>query len=102
LTCVAMAGNPLADLKWYRGGELVPDGVAVTTKNEEDMYSTSELTLTASREDNGREYRCEASNEAMAEPKTDTVTLAVMFKPDLVTVKVEPEQPVAGKKALLT
>ena len=42
-----MAGNPLADLKWYRGDEELTN--SVTIKGEDDQYSKSELTITVNR-----------------------------------------------------
>ena len=47
ITCISMAGNPLADLKWYRGDEELTN--SVTIKGEDDQYSKSELTITVNR-----------------------------------------------------
>ena len=47
ITCISMAGNPLADLKWFRGTEELTN--SVTIKGEDDQYSKSELTITVNR-----------------------------------------------------
>ena len=49
-------------------------------------YSKSELVLVLNRTDNGRPYRCEASNAASAEPKSGSVTMKVLFKPQVVKI----------------
>ena len=49
-------------------------------------YSKSELVLVLNRTDNGRPYRCEASNAATAEPKSGSVSMAVLFKPQVVKI----------------
>ena len=99
LTCISMAGNPLADLTWFKGGVKVE---GTTTIKDDGDYSKSELTLIANRTDNGLEYTCEASNPATPDPKKTSMTLAVRFKPAWVKTSVSPESPKAGKKAVLT
>ena len=49
-------------------------------------YSKSELVLVLNRTDNGRPYRCEASNAASDEPKSGVITMAVLFKPNVVKI----------------
>lgn len=100
LTCLSMAGNPLADLAWFRGDERVEG--TTTDKNGGD-FARSELALIANRTDNGLRYRCEASNGATEEtgPKAASVRLRVRFKPSEVTITIDPEKPKAGKKAVL-
>ena len=89
-----------ADLKWFRGDEELTD--SVTIKGEDETYSKSELTITVNRKDNGKDYRCEASNSATSEPLKTSVPMAVLFKPSIVTISVDPEEPKAGQKAILT
>ena len=55
ITCISMAGNPLPDLKWFRGDAEVA-GVT-TEKDEDENYSRSDLIVAANRTDNGLEYR---------------------------------------------
>lgn len=100
LTCISMAGNPLADLKWFRGDEEIPG--TVTVKGEGGDYSKSDLLITANRTDNGLFYKCHASNPATTESLESHILLKVLFKPAFVKISVEPETPKAGKKAHLT
>lgn len=99
LTCISMAGNPLADLKWFRGDvELT----TVTVKGDGGDYSKADLLVTANRTDNGPAYRCEASNPATDTPLETRTYLKVLFKPESVKISVDPDVPKAGKKAVLT
>ncbi len=100
LTCISMAGNPLADLKWFRGDEEIPN--TITVKGDGGDYSKSDLFLTANKTDNLRSYKCQASNPATPEPLETETTLKVLFKPAFVKIRVDPETPKAGKKAVLT
>ena len=100
ISCISMAGNPLPDLKWFRGGEEI-QGIA-TEKDEQSDFSRSDLIIAANRSDNGLEYRCEASNPATETPLVAQVTLHVRFKPDNIKMRVDPDTPKAGKKAVLT
>ena len=52
---MSMAGNPLADLEWFKGEDRV--GGTTTEKDEEDQFSRSELRIVANRTDNGAMYR---------------------------------------------
>ena len=79
-----MGGNPLADLTWYRGEDKIP---GTSTFKGDDGYSKSELIIIANRTDNGLPYRCEASNPATSEPKTNTINMTVLFKPATVTIR---------------
>ena len=47
MTCISMAGNPLADLKWFAGDAELNNAVAV--KGEDGDYSKSDLTITVNR-----------------------------------------------------
>ena len=61
-----MAGNPLPNLKWFKGDEEITG--TTTHKDKSSDYSRSELIITANRSDNGVEYKCEAKNEAIENP----------------------------------
>ena len=50
-----MAGNPLPDLKWFRGDDEIPG--LTTEKDEVEYYSRSDLIVVANRTDNGLKYR---------------------------------------------
>ena len=100
ITCMSMAGNPLPNLKWFKGDEEITG--LTTDKDEAADYSRSELIIIANRSDNGREYRCEAKNEAIEEPLVSKINLHVQFKPSTVLISVDPATPQAGNKATLT
>ena len=97
LSCVSMAGNPLADLTWYKGDTKIE---GTTTDKSKGDFSMSELTIIANRTDNDVPYRCEADNPA-TEPKSAAIQLDVEFKPSQVTITVDPEKPKAGRRAVL-
>ena len=97
---MSMAGNPLPDLKWYKG-DVEITGVT-TDKVESADYSRSELEIIANRSDNGLEYRCEAKNEAIGTALVSKIKIGVRFKPSRVDITVDPAVPKAGKKATLT
>ena len=100
ISCLSMAGNPLPNLKWFKGNEEI-EGVP-THKEKSADYSRSEMVIVANRSDNGVEYRCEAKNEAIDTPLSTKVNLQVQFKPSEVSISVEPKTPKAGKTAILT
>ena len=104
ITCISIAGNPLADLKWFRGEEELTGAVLVKGENQNGLseYSKSDLTFKANRTDNGKAFSCQASNAATSEPLTASVPISVYFKPAFVKIKSEPEEPKAGQKAILT
>ena len=95
-----MAGNPLPNLKWFKGSKEIT-GIP-THKEKSADYSRSELIITANRSDNGVEYRCEAKNEAIDNPLISKINLQVQFKPSEVSITVVPATPKAGKNATLT
>ena len=63
-----------------------PPTHTTTTQATNGEYSKSELVLVLNRTDNGRPYRCEASNAASDEPRSGSVTMAVLFKPQVVKI----------------
>lgn len=75
LTCVAMGGNPLATVVWFKGGQKLESRI---TKS--GTTSSSEISIVVKEDDNGAEYRCEASNSATKKPLTKTVRLNVHCK----------------------
>ena len=55
------------------------------------------------RKDNGQAYTCKASNSATGDQAlSSSVPLKVLFKPAFVKITVEPEEPKAGQKAIMT
>ncbi|XP_015795287.1 nephrin isoform X2 [Tetranychus urticae] len=94
-TCESQGGNPLADLKWFKGKEEITSGWTVTSTVN---GVSSELTLVVTDSDNGAIYRCEASNAASKEPLEASVKLKVYFAPSKVKIKSRPARPKAGNK----
>ncbi len=72
-----------------------------TVKGADGDFSKSELEVVVNRTDNGKLYRCEAKNPAMASAKVASRRLRVRFRPDRVAISVEPSAPAAGKRAVL-
>ena len=58
--------------------------------------------ISANRTDNGKEYTCKATNDATETALVTKIPLKVLFKPSYVKITVEPEEPKAGQKAILT
>ena len=75
---------------------------SILVKGENGDYSKSDLTFKANRTDNGKAFSCQASNPATDEPLTNSVPIRVLFKPAFVKITVEPKEPKAGQKAILT
>lgn len=74
LTCESQGGNPLADLKWFKGKDEITSGFTISSKIN---GISSELTLIVKDSDNGATYRCEASNSATIKPLEASVKLTV-------------------------
>ncbi|XP_033125255.1 nephrin-like [Anneissia japonica] len=83
LTCVSVGGNPLADLKWYKGTEEL-----VGSHETSNRLVNSKLTWILSQEDNQAVYSCNASNSATPVPLHSSTTLNVLFPPSSVNVTV--------------
>ena len=96
LTCISMAGNPLAKLTWFIGKREV-QSVYQTVDN----YASAELALVPDQADNGAEIRCEASNAAIEDPFATSKVLNVEFAPKFVSVSIRPEHPKAGQNVTL-
>ena len=73
ISCKSTGGNPLPDLKWFRG-----DDPLVAEVIKENGASESHLDITLDMTDNGAVYRCEASNSATPTPLSNSTTLTVM------------------------
>ncbi|XP_035212291.1 nephrin-like isoform X2 [Stegodyphus dumicola] len=90
-TCSASAGNPPADLRWYRGDVEVSSVTSVISG-----HISSILTLEIEVSDNEIILRCEVNNSAVTEPLTAEVKLNVIFPPPNVTISIDPPQPREG------
>ncbi|KAF8792900.1 Nephrin like protein [Argiope bruennichi] len=91
-TCVAIGGNPLATLRWFKRDREVR---AITSISGSGVFS--ELVLRADASDNGAVYRCEATNSATEKPLVTKIKLTVHFPPSSVTIKITPSRPRAGE-----
>lgn len=100
LTCISIAGNPLASLSWYIGQRELPS--VYTTR---DNYASAELAFIPQQAHNGQELRCEATNVAIEDsdssPYETSRQLNVRFSPAYVQVSILPDAPKAGQNATL-
>ncbi|KAG8196719.1 hypothetical protein JTE90_023227 [Oedothorax gibbosus] len=96
LICKSEGGNPLPNLRWFRKDiEIVP---SISTTNN---VVSAEVSVTVDENDNGIEYRCEASNSASLLPIVTVTRLTVYFPPSAVNIKIKPKRPKAGQKVTL-
>ncbi|XP_054154061.1 nephrin-like isoform X2 [Oppia nitens] len=93
LTCVCNGGNPLCNLKWFKGETEIISGTTVSTNGN---VVSNEIAIITKDSDNGAQYRCEASNSATIEPLIAIIQLTVHFPPSGVFIKMSPKQPKAG------
>ncbi|XP_055938972.1 nephrin-like isoform X2 [Argiope bruennichi] len=96
MSCVSQGGNPLPTLKWFKKDKEIE---STTTTNNNVV--TAEVSITVDDNDNGVEFRCEASNSASLLPMVATTRLTVYFPPSAVNIKVKPQRPKAGQKVTL-
>lgn len=68
--------------RWYREGSSVPLQAPTSKGGSKDHQTTSTLSITPRREDDGAKFRCVVWNRAMAEGQRldTTVTLSVNCK----------------------
>ncbi|XP_012942646.1 nephrin [Aplysia californica] len=98
MTCISIGGNPIADVKWYKGNKLIRDAVYKKLTN----IASSELAIVVDADDNGARYTCKASNRATPTPLQVSITLTVHFPPAHVVISLSPSQPSAGQQVDLT
>lgn len=67
---------------WYREGSQIPLTAPISRGGSKDRQTTSTLSITPQREDDGAKYRCVVWNRAMTEGQRleTTVTLNVNCK----------------------
>lgn len=104
LGCMSLGGNPPASLKWFLAGSRkevlgnqrefwaqdwnktqlhIDTTPTYQIKSNYTIYNgaaSSELELTAKREDNGKELRCEATNSALDGTLVETTQLKIECK----------------------
>ncbi|BFZ25572.1 hypothetical protein BsWGS_28611 [Bradybaena similaris] len=98
MTCLSVGGNPLADLKWYKGDKLIREAVYKSIGN----VAHSEIAIVVKADDNGATYKCKASNKATATPLETSIKLNINFPPSQVTITISPSQPKVGQQTDLT
>jgi hypothetical protein len=78
--------------RWFRDGSTTPLQAIVNRGGSKDHQTTSTLTITPTKDDDGARYRCVVYNRAMkdGEKYEATVTLSVnckyIFAPHIVNV----------------
>lgn len=79
--CVYLFFPPIF-CSWYREGSQIPLTAPISRGGSKDRQTTSTLSITPQREDDGAKYRCVVWNRAMAEGQRleTTVTLNVNCK----------------------
>ncbi|XP_044734690.1 hemicentin-1 isoform X2 [Chrysoperla carnea] len=97
LTCSSTGGSPDPSITWHREGTSYPLDAIVKNGGSRDQPTTSTLTLSPTREDDGAIFRCVVWNRAMPDGKKleATVTLSVNYIP---RVEVGPENPLRVEK----
>ncbi|XP_055597992.1 hemicentin-1-like isoform X2 [Uranotaenia lowii] len=92
LTCSSIGGSPDPTITWYRVGSNTPEQAPINRGLSKDKPTTSTVSVTPRREDDGAKYRCVVWNRAMPEGhRLETiVTLSVNYYP---RVRIGPENP---------
>lgn len=102
MKCTSSGGNPLADLTWFKNNDKVKSfflceyhnlvffyrnnwsilslQISSVIKKSDRATSSAEISIVASKTDNGAFYRCEAKNPTITTPLVDSVRLNVYCK----------------------
>ncbi|XP_014296084.1 nephrin isoform X2 [Microplitis demolitor] len=91
LLCVATAGNPLANVTWYKNDKEIK-GTVYTR----DHAVSNELEILINASDNNAHIRCDAVNSATTIPMSKKFILKVHFPPAQVKITRVPEEFSAG------
>lgn len=72
----------VTNFSWYREGSAIPLQAPINRGGSKDRQTTSTLSVTPQREDDGAKYRCVVWNRAMPEGQRleTTVTLNINCK----------------------
>ncbi|KAF7993108.1 hypothetical protein HCN44_005889 [Aphidius gifuensis] len=92
LLCTATAGNPLANVTWYKNDKEII-GIVRT----QDHVVSNELEILVNASDNGAHMRCDGVNSATSIPLSQKVVLRVNFPPAQVKISREPKEFRSGK-----
>ena len=111
LTCTSIAGNPLAELRWFvEPPNFNPTKVGSALERRElnsfystrDNFATAELEYIPKPEDNGGRLTCEATSPALSRPMRAFAEVVVLFSARSVKISADPERPRGGKNVTLT
>lgn len=82
LTCSSVGGSPDPTITWYREGNPNPLQGIINRGGSKDHQTTSTLTITPTKDDDGAKFRCVVFNRAMrdGEKYEASVTLSVNCK----------------------
>lgn len=86
LTCSASNAKPAPNITWYSNAVLVTGDVTTTVVTLADgkrQDVTSSLTITPTKRDEGRSYECHALNDAMLTQMKTSVTIEVLYPPEI-------------------
>ncbi|KAK0090227.1 hypothetical protein PV325_002297 [Microctonus aethiopoides] len=87
LLCIATAGNPLANVTWYKNDKELNGTIRM-----KEHAVTNELEILVNASDNNAHLRCEAENSATAFPISKKFVLQVNFPPVQVKITRSPEE----------
>ncbi|KAM8869116.1 nephrin isoform 2-T3 [Spinachia spinachia] len=92
LFCYASSSNPPVFIRWWLGyKELNTTVVTVEEGDNGGMITTSNMTHTVSREEDGLKLTCEAFNKGTQFSKTQSTTLNVYYPPQKVWLETPPQ-----------
>ncbi|XP_054719331.1 nephrin-like [Uloborus diversus] len=98
LTCISHGGNPLPEIKWFKGGKELASPQQSSTGN----IVSRELSIIVAADDNGAQYSCKSTSKALSEALVAAINLTVYFPPTSLNIKVKPKKPKAGSEIRLT
>ncbi|XP_070550962.1 nephrin-like [Ptychodera flava] len=81
LTCTARGGNPLAQVTWWRNGELVDHSYKTDGTKAINPYE-----IKVGYSDNNARFTCRADNVVSPQPMEVSTTLTVYFTPEYVNI----------------
>lgn len=105
LKCESAISNPPAVLSWFsRGRSVTNPGGSVVPSAKGGFVTTSEVKVTLTDRENDVVYECHGRNEVLGPTVVDTITLKVMYPPELPTITGDREGPLvtAGKVQHMT
>ncbi|XP_063585108.1 hemicentin-2-like [Penaeus indicus] len=104
LVCSSQGGSPDPQIIWYRSGSEQKLYSVLKPGGGRDFPTTSVLTITPGKDDDGAQYRCVVWNRALTddEKMESTVTLSVNYYPRITIGPENPMRVVLDHSATLT